>query len=176
MILGAVLAGGLSTRFGSDKALAELDGRTLIERAVEALSQWCSKVVIVGRSEGPETHMAECIADHPAPGMGPLGGVAGALKHGQEHGFTSVLTCAVDSVKLPADLLSLLSPASAYLESQPVIGHWKTDAASSAERILQSEGRHSMKAFAAAVNARGVASLSAPANINTPADLAALEQ
>ena len=172
MVLGAVLAGGLSTRFGSDKALAELDGRTLLERAVETLSQWCSKVVIVGRTQGP----ADCIADYPAPGMGPLGGVAGALRHGQLHDFTSVLTCAVDSLKLPDNLLALLSPASAYLESQPVIGHWKTDAASIAKRILQSEGRHSMKAFAHAVNALGVPSVSAPANINTPADLAALEQ
>ena len=49
MILGAVLAGGLSTRFGSDKALAELDGHTLIARAVDALSGWCEYVVVVGR-------------------------------------------------------------------------------------------------------------------------------
>ena len=36
MILGVVLAGGKSTRFGSDKALAELGGRTLLARAVDA--------------------------------------------------------------------------------------------------------------------------------------------
>jgi len=44
------------------------------------------------------------------------------------------------------------------------------------ETLLQSEGRHSMKAFAIAANARGVQSAYAPANINTPADLAAMEQ
>src|SRR5687768_5356431 len=49
MILGAVLAGGQSSRFGSDKALAELDGRTLIARAVDALAGWCEYVVAVGR-------------------------------------------------------------------------------------------------------------------------------
>jgi len=172
VILGAVLAGGLSTRFGSDKALAQLDGRSLLARAVEALGLWCESVVIVGRKQGP----APCIADHPHTGMGPLGGVAGALKHGAAHNFTSVLTCPVDSVGLPDNLLPILSPAPAYLETQPVIGHWKSDAASIAEAILQSEGRHSMLAFATAANARPVQCASAPANINTPADLAALEQ
>ena len=53
MILGAVLAGGQSSRFGSDKALAELGGATLLERAVDALSAWCEKVVVVGREEAP---------------------------------------------------------------------------------------------------------------------------
>ena len=172
MILGAVLAGGQSTRFGSDKALALLDGQSLIERAVQSLSQWCDQVIIVGRTSGPTV----CIPDHPHPDMGPLGGIAAALLHAQDYNFTSVLTCAVDSVGLPENLLPLLSPAPAYLETQPVIGHWNIDAASTVQAILQSDGRRSMLAFAKAANARPVTLASAPANINTPADLAALEQ
>ncbi len=172
MILGVVLAGGQSTRFGSDKAMAELDGRTLLARAVDALSGWCEQVVIAGRETGP----APCIPDWPHPGMGPLAGIAAGLHHAQDADFTSVMTCGVDSVKLPENLLELLSPASAYLESQPVIGHWNSDATSTIEAILQSEGRHSMLAFAAAINARGVKLASKPANINTRADLAAVEK
>jgi molybdopterin-guanine dinucleotide biosynthesis protein A len=167
VILGAVLAGGQSSRFGSDKAKAELGGRTLLARAVDALSGWCEHVVIVGREAGP----APCIPDWPRPGMGPLGGIAGALRHAQDTDFESVLTCGVDSVALPDDLLQILSPAPAYLEMQPVIGHWKSDAASIAEAILQSEGRHSMQAFAQAAKARPVKSSAKPANINIPADL-----
>ena len=49
MILGCVLAGGQSQRFGSDKALAELAGRSLLARAVDALWGWCEAVVVVGR-------------------------------------------------------------------------------------------------------------------------------
>jgi molybdenum cofactor guanylyltransferase len=52
-ILGVVLAGGQSTRFGSDKALAEYQGHTLIARAVDALSGWCEYVVVVGRETAP---------------------------------------------------------------------------------------------------------------------------
>lgn len=172
MILGVVLAGGMSTRFGSDKALAELDGRTLLSRAVDTLSAWCDKVVIAGREEGP----AQCIGDWPRAGMGPLGGIAAGLRHAQDNGYSSILSCGVDSVALPDGLLSDLSPAPAYLESQPVIGHWNTGSASAVEAILQSEGRHSMLAFAKSVSARAVKSASTPANINTPADLSAMEQ
>ncbi|KLE34575.1 molybdenum cofactor guanylyltransferase [Aurantiacibacter luteus] len=172
MILGAVLAGGQSSRFGSDKALAELGGETLLERAVASLSRWCDRVVVVGREQAP----APTLPDWPAPGMGPLGGIAAALRHAEAEGFASVLTCGVDSARLPQDLPDLLSPAPAFLESQPVIGHWKNDAASCVSAILQSEGRHSMLAFARAARARAVKASTAPANINTPADLAELEQ
>ncbi len=172
MILGAVLAGGKSSRFGSDKALAELHGRTLIARAVETLEGFCDHVIVVGRASAP----AQTIPDWPRADMGPLGGIAAALRLAQDEDYDSVLTCGVDSVALPEDLLAILSPAPAYLENQPVIGHWNADAASIVEHVLQSEGRHSMKAFAIAANARGVQSAYAPANINTPADLAAMEQ
>ena len=175
MILGVVLAGGRSSRFGSDKALARLDGRSLLSRAVEALSAWCDQVAIAGRESGPETGDTPCIPDWPRPDMGPLGGIAAALRHGAQHNFTSVMTCGVDSAELPENLLESLSPAPAYLESQPVIGHWRADAASTVEAILQSEGRHSMLAFARATNARAVKLASKPANINTQADLAAVE-
>lgn len=172
MILGVVLAGGQSSRFGSDKAKAEYKGRTLLARAVDALSGWCEYVVIAGRETGP----APCIPDWPRPGMGPLGGIAAGLRFAQDEDYSSVLTCGVDSVALPQDLLQILSPAPAYLETQPVIGHWNSEAAATVEAILQSEGRHSMIAFAQAAGARCVAGVSAPRNINTPADLAAMER
>jgi molybdenum cofactor guanylyltransferase len=171
MILGAVLAGGMSTRFGSDKALAVLNGRTLLERTVASLKALCDAVVIVGR----DSELAPAIADWPRPGMGPLAGIAAALQHGRDNGYASVLTCGVDCGGVPAAVLAELSPASAHLETQPVIGHWLSDTAEAAMAILQSEGRHSMQAFVRAIGSRPVATTLAPANINSPADLAALE-
>ena len=113
MILGVVLAGGLSTRFGSDKALAELGGHTLLARAVDTLSGLCEYVVIAGRDHGP----APCIPDWPRAGMGPLAGIAAGLRLAQDEEYETVLTCGVDSVDLPDDLVALLSPAPAYLVS-----------------------------------------------------------
>lgn len=170
MILGCVLAGGGSTRFGSDKALAELGGRTLLARAVDALSGWCEHVVIAGRAAGP----APTIPDWPRAGMGPLAGLAAALRLADDMDYASVLTCGVDSVPLPAELFALLTPAPAFLETQPVVGHWPREAAPLAAAILQSEGRHSMRAFALAAGGRPVSGAGDLANINTPAQLAAL--
>jgi molybdopterin-guanine dinucleotide biosynthesis protein A len=172
MILGVVLAGGQSTRFGSDKALAELGGHTLLARAVDALSGWCEYVIVAGRETAP----APTIPDWPHAGMGPLGGIAAGLHHARDEGYATVLTCGVDSVDLPENLLELLSPAPAYLESQPVIGHWPAGAVDAIETLLLAEGRHSMLAFAGAVGATAVNIAAKPANINTPADLTAAEK
>ncbi len=172
MILGCVLAGGQSTRFGSDKALAEFDGHTLIARAVDALSGWCEHVVVVGRETAP----APTLPDWPRPHMGPLAGIAAALHLARDEGYAAVLTCGVDSALLPEDLPELLAPAPAYLADQPVIGLWPAGAAKAIEAILTGEGRHSMRQFAEAIGARAVKIAAGPANINTPADLAGLEK
>jgi len=170
MILGLVLAGGRSSRFGSDKALAEWNGQSLLARAVDQLSGWCEQVVIVGRQEGP----APCLPDWPRPGMGPLGGIAVALRLAQDEGYEAVLSCGVDSVNLPDNLPELLTPAPACLAAQPVIGLWPASAASAIETILLNEGRHSMRQFADAIGARRVEIAEQIGNINTPADLVEL--
>lgn len=170
MILGVVLAGGQSTRFGSDKALAELNGHTLLNRAYDAMTGFCELVVVAGRAQGP----GHCIPDWPRDNMGPLGGIAAALRYARDENYESVLTCGVDSVQLPENLLELLSPAPAYVESQPVIGHWPVGAVDAIETLLLSEAKHSMLAFAGAVGATAVKIAAKPANINTPADLARL--
>jgi molybdopterin-guanine dinucleotide biosynthesis protein A len=172
MILGAVLAGGQSTRFGSDKALAEFRGHTLMAHAVDTLSGWCEHVIVVGRATAP----APTLPDWPRAGMGPLGGIAAALHHARDEGYEFLLTCGVDSLALPEDLPDLLSPAPAFLEAQPIIGLWPASIVSKVENILHSEGPHSLKCFTAAIRARPVKTKAGPANINTQADLAALEQ
>ncbi|MCZ8323734.1 MAG: molybdenum cofactor guanylyltransferase [Sphingomonadaceae bacterium] len=171
MILGCVLAGGAASRFGSDKALAQLKGQSLLARAVDTLSGWCDAVVVVGRDEAP----APTLPDWPRPGMGPLGGITAALRHARDAGYETVLTCGVDAPFLPENLPGLLDPAPAYLTDQPVIGLWPATAASVVEAILTGTGKHSMRALAEAINARPVHLPAAPANINTPADLRAAE-
>jgi molybdopterin-guanine dinucleotide biosynthesis protein A len=171
MILGCVLAGGQSTRFGSDKALAELNGQTLLTRAVDALSGWCEQVVVAGRETAP----APTLPDWPHPQMGPLAGIAAALHLALDEGYQAVLTCGVDSAGLPEDLLERLNPGPSYVSGQPVIGLWPASASARLDALLESTGRHSMLAFAELLHARAVELPVSPTNINTLNDLKAAE-
>lgn len=171
-LLGAVLAGGQASRFGSDKALAEIGGHSLLSLAVDALVPWCDTVVVVGRSEAPTS----TLPDWPRPDMGPLGGIAAALRLARTDGFDAVLTVGVDSPGLPADLLERLLPAPAYLANQPVIGLWPVGADEAIMEILNGDGRHSLRALAERTGARPVDLGAAVSNVNTPDDLAALAQ
>jgi len=170
-VLGVVLAGGRSTRFGSDKALAELGGRTLLDRAVASLARQCDAVVVAGR----DLASAPVVGDRPRAGMGPLGGLNGALHHGGAYGFDAVLAIPVDGFDLPADLVGELAPAPAYASDAPVIGLWPVAARDALDAFLAEDTRHSMRDFAARIGARGVVLSRRPANINTPADLAEIE-
>lgn len=170
-VLGVVLAGGQSCRFGSDKALAEIDGESLLSMMVSAIRQYGKTVVVAGRDDAP----VPTVPDWPRAGLGPLGGLAGALIYAQANGFASVLTCGVDSIGLPDGLLQMLSPPPAILDSQPVVGHWPTTVLPQLQDFLADEGKNAMWRFADAVGAVRVASSQPPANINRPDDLAALD-
>jgi molybdopterin-guanine dinucleotide biosynthesis protein A len=165
-VLGAVLAGGKSSRFGSDKGLALLNGTPLIDYARTLVAAQCDGVVTVGRGE---------VRDWPEAGRGPLGGLAGALLHAEQEGFDAVLSCALDSLGLPPDLRERLTPPPSYVRSQPVIGLWPTGSLEDAQAILSSGASASMRGFAERIGARAVKLPSEPANVNTPADLARWE-
>ncbi len=165
MILGAVLAGGRSSRFGSDKAAADWNGRSLAEHAAALVGQFVDTVVVVGPAG---------IADLPGPGLGPLGGIAGALDHAARAGFTSVLTIGCDMPRVPSELLTaLLRRAPAFCMNAPVLGHWPAALASDLAAWLEGEQR-SVRAWALRVGALPIASPVPLANVNTQADLLAL--
>jgi molybdopterin-guanine dinucleotide biosynthesis protein A len=75
---GFVLAGGKSTRMGRDKALLELNGITLVERALQSLSEVCAEVAIAGGA--PELERYGRVIPDVTPGCGPLGGIVAALE------------------------------------------------------------------------------------------------
>lgn len=160
--LGAVLAGGRSSRFGSDKALAMLDGRTLLDHASAALGPHCEAMIVVGRGE---------IGDWPRADMGPLGGIAGALIHAAERGYDQLLTAPVDCVRLPVDLRALLEPAPAFLKTQPVIGLWPVESIDDLQVLLEDGSDLAVRAFARRIGARAIASDFVPPNVNSIADL-----
>ena len=170
-VLGAILAGGASSRFGSDKAVALFEGRELIEHALEAMRPHVERTIVCGR----ELAGHDSIADRPSAGLGPLGGLCAALEFGASHGFEMVLTAPCDTPLIPAHVFDTLlaEKAGAFVANLPVLGAWPTALAPTHDRLLAAPGDRSVRNWA---RANGVAALDLPpiANINFPTDLVAL--
>lgn len=71
-----LLAGGRSVRMGQDKAALVVDGRRLVERAIDALRPLGGRI-IVARGDQPSLGLSDEVADDPDV-RGPLAGVVAA--------------------------------------------------------------------------------------------------
>ena len=103
-VLGAVMAGGRSSRFGADKSVAIWEGKALIAHAATALACQVDGLVICGRSWGGLV----CLEDSPAPGLGPLAAINAALHYAVANEFTAVISVPVDVHPVPGNLRDLL--------------------------------------------------------------------
>ena len=74
---GFILAGGHSTRMGMDKAFLELEGRTLLARALNLLHALTPRVCIVGPASKFAPHGP--VVEDVYIGRGPLAGIHAAL-------------------------------------------------------------------------------------------------
>ena len=170
-LLGAVLAGGRSSRFGSDKAEALWRGKPLIQHAIDALRPMVDDLVLCGRAYGD----VGAIADRPNAGLGPLGGLNAALHHAEAHGFAAVLSVGCDTPLLPVALLERLraSGGASYVGRLPVIGYWPAELAGPLDIFLAEQRKHSIRAWADRAEAVAI-DWPKLANINEPKDIAAL--
>jgi molybdenum cofactor guanylyltransferase len=107
-IIGWILAGGRSSRFGSDKALVMWQGKTLLSRAIERLRPQVDEVVINTNSDAPEywAHGLAVVPDHTNGFEGPLAGVLAGLEWAGEHGASHLATAAVDTPQFPEDFVA----------------------------------------------------------------------
>lgn len=97
---GYVLAGGKSSRMGTDKALLELGGTPLVRHAVKKLQRVCMDVRVL--SDNPEFEPFAPLVHDLHPGCGPIGGMEAALTH---SAFAWNLFLAVDMPFLPTALI-----------------------------------------------------------------------
>jgi len=104
--LGAVLAGGLSKRMGSDKAEVMIEGVPLWSRQRDVLrSAGIGRVFLVRQPGQAAPEGVPCLLDS-VPGIGPLGGLHAAL---HEAGDSPVAVLAVDMPGIGPDWYAWLS-------------------------------------------------------------------
>lgn len=168
-ILGAIIAGGASRRFGSDKASALLAGRPLFDHVTDALRGQVDEVIVVGRQWPNLTS----VTDRPAPNLGPLGGLCAALHYGLAGGFDAVVTAGCDMLPLPYFAGLYDEGAATVVEDQPLLGVWPCSLAPALEAHLTASTNLSVYHWLNLIDAKQIALTGQHHNFNTPADLAA---
>lgn len=141
-----ILAGGASSRMGTDKARLLLDGKTFIERIAGALREFTSDITVVGQ-EVSDLGL-KSVADI-QPRLGALGGIQTALTHCQMD-WAIVVACDLPFVS--ASLFQRLAefradheavvPIQADLVPQPLCALYKVrECLTNATKLLNSGQR-----------------------------------
>jgi molybdopterin-guanine dinucleotide biosynthesis protein A len=112
-VVGLVIAGGRSVRFGGEKAVALLDGRPLLQWAAERLKSVCADVAINVRAGTEAESVAQALGlptlyDAPGDAAGPLAGVKAGLLWAEQHGARALAVSPCDAPLLPDDLYARL--------------------------------------------------------------------
>ncbi|WP_445679903.1 molybdenum cofactor guanylyltransferase [Radicibacter daui] len=112
--LGLILAGGAGQRMGGKKPWRLLEGKPLIAHMAALAGPQVERLAIA--SNGPAAEFAAysdlVLADRPAPGLGPLGGIAAGLAEltgSAPEGWLALFP--VDMPRLPPDLAARLLAA-----------------------------------------------------------------
>jgi molybdopterin-guanine dinucleotide biosynthesis protein A len=99
-ILGVILAGGKSSRFGSNKSLSKLSNLKLIEHIINKISKYFSEILIVSNDSNLilEDKNIKIIKDCKDGYLGPLVGVLSAIKYAnKKNKYNWVITFPCDT-------------------------------------------------------------------------------
>lgn len=105
-ITGVILAGGQSSRFGSNKALALWRGKLLIQHVRDSLSSVFDDILLSTNSPDQYVFLKMPTVIDRYPNMGPLAGIHAALYHTSKP-WIFVVGC--DMPAITPDLISFLS-------------------------------------------------------------------
>ena len=131
-LTGVLLLGGASSRFGSPKALAVLDGETLAQRAWRRLGEACDERLAVGkRADGLVLGLE--VVDDGLELRAPIVGVVAGLR-AAAHDVCVVLP--VDCPRITAESLRLLGELIAVPQTGPLPGAYSKAMLPELERRL----------------------------------------
>jgi molybdenum cofactor guanylyltransferase len=181
-ILGAIIAGGKSTRMGTEKALIKLGPKSLIARVIDRLIPQVEDIVINANGDTKRFEFLEfdIIPDIETEIDTPLAGIHSALTYAEEEGYDAVVTVPSDGPFLPHDLVRKLAgtkPAFANSKGQDhfLTGFWPVKLLPKLNEDIQKSNRVQdwvFKIDATKINWRAD-DYDPFMNINTPADVTA---
>lgn len=117
-INGYILAGGESSRMGSDKGLMLFNGKSIIQYCIEQIKPLVNNLIIVSNNPEYEKFGFEVVADL-IKDIGPAGGIYTALDHSKAD-FNYIVSC--DMPFITKDALEFLFQQKEF--SQIVLPVW----------------------------------------------------
>jgi len=103
-ITGVIMAGGKSSRMGSDKGLLLFKGKMLVQYGIDLLTPFCSELLISTNNSDYLQFGLPLIADE-IPYCGPMGGIYSSLKASKTE---YILVVACDMPFVSATTINLL--------------------------------------------------------------------
>lgn len=145
-MIGVVLAGGGSRRFGQDKALYQFPDQTVnnAQLAVDKLSPLCDRVLVSANTQNAapltdqfaQSDTVQVIVDQPPfEQRGPLSSIFAAAC--RFDAVTDYLTLAVDYPHVSVDVLSLLADHANCYARTPDADHYTLAHFATTQRTLQ---------------------------------------
>lgn len=186
---GVLLAGGLSTRFGAEKAVALLHDGLLMDAVCERFAPLAQFAVSARPGSAAEGHARarglDVLHDDPTHPSGPLAGLAAGLAWAKRRNLHMVATAPCDTPLLPLDLFPILlshlreAPAAFAVTADgpnPLCAVWRTDILPDLSARL-TDHHPSVQSFQAELGSIAVRfdDAAAFANANTREALSAIE-
>jgi molybdopterin-guanine dinucleotide biosynthesis protein A len=191
-IIGAIIAGGQSSRMGGrEKAFLELASKPVILRVIEQFEPQVDQLVI--NANGDASRFSEfgldVVPDVLTSLTTPLAGLHAALKFTKGVAAEVLVTVPSDTPFLPFDLVAKLlekalvrgaAIAASGDQEHYIIGAWKTELLDDLELAIAGDNLFRVKDWANRASAQSVVWPVEPYdpffNVNTPEDLRIAEQ
>jgi molybdopterin-guanine dinucleotide biosynthesis protein A len=171
-VAGALLVGGASTRFGSQKALAPVEGETLAERAHRTLGEAFGRVIVVGKA-ADALPLPFPVEDDGSDVRAAIVGVAAALRLARAEVVVVLPTdMPLVTVDLLVSLADALGDADAVVpQTGPLPGAFRRTALPALERRIASGDLALHRALAELETRVVQCDERLLANVNEPSDL-----
>lgn len=177
MCTGIVLAGGKSTRMGTNKALLKIDQELMIVKVLRQMLTVCSTCIVVTNTpdEFPVLQNVSYLKDNYLD-CGPLGGLeAGFSAAGSE--LAAVAACDMPAISSPflkrcLDRMDSKTDA-VMVPGQPLQALYRTNVCLERARYCLNHGEHSLKQFLRGLRVQEITwnSQTIFANLNTRNDV-----
>lgn len=159
-ITAIVLAGGKSKRMGTDKALLEIDGITMLERAVTLCKNTCDNIIISSNNISHKKLGGKVVVDE-VENCGPIGGISSCLKQSKtDWNFIISVDAAfvesdfVDFLFLEANGYDAIVPVHSK-GKEPLIAFYNKSSLAKMEEMLQ-VGNYKMHNLLTSLNTKFV--------------------